>query len=555
MNIDALFRKQMMYTAITTVLLWAASGIAPAFAGSEQREGGVHSENRDDDRMLRPNGGENRVSVQSGEVAARSAVVWGRCNREQPARLQVQLFESGEEYERGKGRVVEETQVTDETDFTGSVMFRGLKPDTDYAYRVWCLPQQGTRQNHSNKKMVDRSAIGSFKTAPGRRNAETVRFVWAADLAGQGWGRNPDLSIVDTWGETLTGGYVIFDVMRKLEPDFAVFAGDIIYADNPIPPVKEIPLEVGGGIWVNDPIKDFVALSLDDYRENWKYNLGDAKLQRFLLKTPIYTQWDDHEVANNWYPGEILTADPFNGIEADYLAEISRQALFEYNPLRGSELFRKVQHGKHMELFLLDERSYRDANSLNRDPTGIEMLGEAQYEWLKQSLKESKATWKVISTHDPLSLVTGGEGDWDAWAQGDAAVLGREVQLRELLRFIKDEGITNVVYITADVHFAAAISYLSDRASGDQVDFEPFWEFVIGPVHAGVFGPNALDSSFGPSFEYVRGPATEGLPQNLPPPNLQTFGYAEVSEEGLFTVRIHDIDGAVLYEKILKPQH
>jgi alkaline phosphatase D len=53
----------------------------------------------------------------------------------------------------------------------------------------------------------------------------------------------------------------------------------------------------------------------------------------------------------------------------------------------------------------------------------------------------------------------------------------------------------------------------------------------------------------------VRGPATEGLPQNLPPPNLQTFGYAEVSEEGLFTVRIHDIDGAVLYEKILKPQH
>jgi alkaline phosphatase D len=342
--------------------------------------------------------------------------------------------------------------------------------------------------------------------------------------------------------------------MGKLEPDFAVFAGDTIYADNPIPPTKEIPDEVGGGIWINDPTKDFVALSLDDYRENWKYNLGDAKLQDFLLDTPIYTQWDDHEVSNNWYPGEILTADPYNGIEADVLAEYARQALFEYNPIKGSELYRKVQHGRHMELFLLDERSYRDANPDNRDPLGIQMLGEAQFEWLKQSLKQSKATWKVVSTHDPLSLVTGGEGDWDAWAQGDAAVLGREVQLRELLQFIEDEEIKNVVFITADVHFAAAISYLPERATGEQVAFDPFWEFVIGPVHAGAFGPNDLDTSFGPAFEYVRGPVTENLPQNLPPPNLQTFGYAEVGEDGRMTVRIHDIDGSVLYEKILEPK-
>jgi alkaline phosphatase D len=554
MTIDALFRKQMIYTTLATVLVLGANGFSSTYAMSEQRGGGVTTDYDNDDWTDQLNSEGNSVSVQSGEITARSAVVWGRCNREQPSRLQVQLFDDEEDRGHQGGRFANGIEVTAATDFTGSVLLRGLKPDTDYVYRVWCLPQQGDRKNHSCSKIADRSAIGRFKTAPGPREAQTVRFVWAADLAGQGWGHNPDLSIVDIWGETITGGYVIFDVMRKLDPDFAVFAGDIIYADNPIPPTKEIPLEVGGGVWVNDPTKDFVALTLEDYRENWKYNLGDAKLQKFLLDTPIYTQWDDHEVSNNWYPGEILTADPYNGIEADYLAEISRQALFEYNPLRGSELYRKVQYGKHMELFLLDERSYRGANPLNRDPAGIEMLGEAQFEWLKQSLKRSKATWKVISTHDPLSLVTGGEGDWDSWAQGDAAVLGREVQLRKLLKFIKDEGITNVVYITADVHFAAAISYAMDRATGDQVEFDPFWEFVIGPVHAGAFGPNVLDTSFGPSFEYVRGPTTEGLPQNLPPPNLQTFGYAEIDEEGMFTIRIHDIDGAVLYEQILIPQ-
>lgn len=41
-----------------------------------------------------------------------------------------------------------------------------------------------------------------------------------------------------------------------------MFAGDIIYADNPIPPTKEIPPEVGGGVWVNDPTKDFVAITI-----------------------------------------------------------------------------------------------------------------------------------------------------------------------------------------------------------------------------------------------------------------------------------------------------
>jgi alkaline phosphatase D len=142
-----------------------------------------------------------------------------------------------------------------------------------------------------------------------------------------------------------------------------------------------------------------------------------------------------------------------------------------YNPIAGDTIHRKFRHGKHLELFLLDERSFRDPNPDNYDSSGIEMLGQQQFEWLKQSLKRSRATWKLISTHDPLSIATGGVTDRDAWGQGDARVLGREVQLGELLKFIKDEGIKNVVFITADVHFAAAISY--DPARAQFGDFDP----------------------------------------------------------------------------------
>lgn len=491
------------------------------------------------------------VYTQSGDVSARSAVVWARCNNERDGRLIFNLSTSDDfdDEETDEMRTKVGPKVTSDTDYTGAVEFRGLEADETYYYQARCVDKPG-----HGKGVEDVGPIGKFKTAPEKHDDEEVSFVWVADLAGQGWGQNPTLAITDDEGETVTGGYVIFDVIKKLEPDFAIFQGDIIYADNPIPPTKAIPPEVGGGTWVNNPTKDFVAITLDEYRANWEYNLSDQKLQDFLLQVPIYSQWDDHEVTNNWYPGEILPAGaPYNGLPADVLAGRSRRALFEYNPIAGKRIYRKFQHGEHMELFLLDERSFRGPNPENYDPNGIEMLGQQQFQWMKAALKRSKATWKVVSTHDPLSIVTGGPTDRDAWAQGEPQVLGREVQLAELLSFIKNEGIKNVVFLTADVHFAAAISYDPVRATYS--DFNPFWEFVIGPVHAGAFGPGDLDESFGPRYEYLRAPGTEGFTvQNLPPPNLQSFGAVSVDDDGELTVRIHDITGTLLYERQMIPK-
>ena len=275
-------------------------------------------------------------------------------------------------------------------------------------------------------------------------------------------------------------------------------------------------------------------------------------MTRFLAKTPVYVQWDDHEVTNNWYPGEIMPAGaPYFGISADVLAVNARQALYEYNPIERGKLYKSVQHGKHMELFLLDERSFRDANPDNSNPDGIEMLGRKQLAWLKKALKTSRATWKIISTHDPLSIVTGGIDDRDAWGQDDPAVLGREVQLAEILEFIKDHQIKNVVFLTSDVHFTAAISY--DPALATFKNFTPFWEFVVGPIHAGAFGAGSLDASFGPQYEYLRAPSTEGIGQNSPPPHLQSFGLVEISQDAALTVKLIDVSGTILFEKTMLP--
>ncbi len=496
---------------------------------------------------------EKKPYVASGEVTANSAVIWGRCNEEKEAYLKVFVSKNHNILQRRRldnkrtiiGPLV--SQATKANDYTASINVTDLKPNTQYYYKVAC---QITGDRHYS--FHQSFAEGKFRTAPTNTTNKSIRFLWGADLAGQGWGRNPQLEITNIHGDVVTGGYVIFDTMRKLHPDFVIFQGDNIYADGPIPSTKDIPVELGGGTWVNEPGKDFVAITLDEFRQNWKYNLKDKHLRELLKNTSSYYQWDDHEVRNNWYPGEILTSPPYNGIEANVLAERSKQAFFEYTPINSRRIFRKFQYGKHAELFLLDERSFRGPNDDNSNPIGNDILGEEQLDWLKRHLKNSTATWKIISIDDPLGIIVNDGDGFDGVANDQKKVVGREVQFAEILKFIKDEAIKNVVFLTSDVHFPAVISY--DPAKAEFSDFTPFYEFVVGPLHAGAFGPGKLDPSFGPQYEFVNGPDLQNLPQNTPPPYLQSFGIVDIDEEGTLSVKLIDITGELLFEKILNAE-
>lgn len=143
---------------------------------------------------------------------------------------------------------------------------------------------------------------------------------------------------------------------------------------------------------------------------------------------------------------------------------------------------------------MLDMRSYRGPNGENRQAEyGPEayFLGPPQIAWLKQELKVSKATWKVIAADMPISIYVAYDADLkfgsEAVSQLDnGAPLGRELEIADLLGFIRHEKIRNTVWLTADVHYTAAHWY--DPSGAKFQDFEPFWEFVSGPIHAGTFG-------------------------------------------------------------------
>jgi alkaline phosphatase D len=476
--------------------------------------------------------------VQSGDVGTSSGMIWSRADR--PAQMMVEVATT-ESF--SNARMLPVITALPESDFTAKLLLDNLPAGQDIFYRV-------KFRDLSHTDIVGEPVIGRFRTAPADRR--DVSFVWGGDVAGQGWGINAD-----------DGGMVTFATMRKHNPDFLIHSGDTIYADGPILPETKLP---DGAIWKNTitvPEKAKVAETLDEFRAAHKYNLLDDNVRAFNAQVPIFGQWDDHEVTNNWSLSKQL---PSSYKERDITLLAARGACafhemypISVNPKEPGRVYRTLNYGPHLDVFMLDERSYRGPNGPNlQESYGPDayFIGPEQMAWLKRALMASKATWKVIASDMPIGLVvydnaadkTGSE----AIAQGDGPVRGRELEIADILRFIKSAGIRNTVWLTADVHYTAAHYYNPEKAQFQ--DFEPFWEFVSGPFHAGTFGPAALDNTFGPEVRFVKAPGPDK--QNLPPSaGMQFFGHVKIDgQSGQMTVTLRDRADMALWATVLDPK-
>jgi alkaline phosphatase D len=243
------------------------------------------------------------------------------------------------------------------------------------------------------------------------------------------------------------------------------------------------------------------------------------------------------------------------------LAARAKRAFLDYLPIRFNpddpeRIYRAYNYGPMLDVLMLDERSYRGPNTPNRQASMSDetvFFGSAQMNWIKQRLLNSKATWKVIASDMPIGIiVSDGKTDFEAFANGDGPALGRELEIADLLRFIKQRKIKNIVWVTADVHYAAAHYY--DPAKAQFTDFDPFWEFVAGPLNAGAFGPGRMDDTFGPRVKFVAIP--QGMkPNRSPKEGLQFFGAVRIDgKTEVMTVNLHDLTGKKLFSVEIKPQ-
>lgn len=474
--------------------------------------------------------------LQFGDVGAQGATVWARADR--PSRLLV--------------------EVADDDSFRNARRLRGplALPDADFTARL-DLPRPRGGEPRFVRVAFETPGGGArsdwlhgrFRSAP--LAPRPVRLVWGGDVAGQGWGINPD-----------GGGMRIFDAMRARDPHFFLHSGDTIYADGPI----QAQVTAEDGLPWRNLVADGVhkvAESLEEFRGRYRYNLRDPALRRFAAQVPQLWQWDDHEVVNNWSPGTDLRDDPrYTEKRIDVLAARARRAFLEHSPQRiagdpaRARIDRVLRYGPLLDVFVLDMRGYRAANGDNRQPregADTAFLGARQLRALARGLRASRATWKVVAADMPLGLrisdkAPDGRRRWEAVANGDdGPPLGRELELARLLRAIR--GVPNVVWLTADVHYCAAHHYDPSRAAFQ--DFSPFWEFVAGPLNAGGFGAVPLDMTFGPTVVFQRTPPVQNA---SPRSGYQFFGEVNIDPDArTLTVDLRDIDGASVHTQVLQP--
>jgi alkaline phosphatase D len=466
--------------------------------------------------------------LQSGDVTTDSAVIWARADR--PARMQVEC--STEESFKTILRAVSADALPD-SDFTSKLLLNGLPPGQDIFYRA-------RFESMDESGIAGETQVGNFRTAPSDRRS--ISFVWSGDTAGQGWGIDP-----------ARGGMRTYRTMLENRPDFFIHSGDHIYADCPVPSELKLP---DGGIWRNivTEEKSVVAHSLDQFRGNYKYNLLDENLRAFHRQVPMLAQWDDHEVTNDWSP--VGSADE-SGYAEDGTSKLvarARRAFHEFMPMRSAperdgRVYRKIAYGPLLDVFLIDMRSYRDSTWNKRDDNSETfILGPTQLAWLKRELVASNATWKVIAADLPIGLISE-----DAVALGDGPPERREHEIADLLSFMKRAGVRNTVWLTADMHYTAAHHYDPNHAVFQ--DFEPFWEFVSGPLHAGTWAPGELDNTFGPKAMFQKG-CSAGQGENLAPCfGLQFFGRVDIDGESeVMTVTLKDVDNRDLWSVDIAPR-
>jgi alkaline phosphatase D len=252
------------------------------------------------------------------------------------------------------------------------------------------------------------------------------------------------------------GLFTAYEQMAKDEPDLVFHLGDYIY---------EYAAGRNGKVRTHhgDEIQ-----SVDDYRMRYAQYRSDPLLQAMHARCPWLVTWDDHEVDNN-YADDL--SEQKDVLPVDFLIRRAHayQAYYEMMPLRARslpqgprlQLFRKASYGTLAELLVLDTRQYRtdqpngDRRSplndaaLNRRNT---LLGAPQRVWLKQALRDSKATWNVLAQQVMMGLVGSMRKDdqephysMDQWP-------GYAHERMDLVRFLGDHKIRNPVVLTGDIH-------------------------------------------------------------------------------------------------------
>lgn len=283
--------------------------------------------------------------------------------------------------------------------------------------------------------------------------------------------------------------------------DLVLHLGDYVYEYAP----GQYGYEQGDrDIRTHLPRHEMVTLS--DYRRRFAQYRTDPDLQRLHQRLPWVVTWDDHEVTNDMYRHGAENHQPETEGNFEARRDAARRAYDEWMPIRlsgtavlrdGNRLYRRLSLGSLADIFMLDLRTYRSEqvsqyNNEEIDDPDRTILGDAQERWLTEGLKTASPTssqdptqtgvnrWKLVGnpvmitpvqlpplpegiTPRQLAEITGistenregvpfNSDSWDGYA----------ADRRQVLDFIADNAIQDVVFLTGDIHSSWACNVPRD---------------------------------------------------------------------------------------------
>lgn len=329
------------------------------------------------------------------------------------------------------------------------VKVKGLRPDMTYFYRV-----TPPKKNDPRAEDCASALEGKFRTLP--------------EICEDGGNRGSDrtklrFGVSGDWrGDALP--YQVLANAADKDLDFFVQHGDTVYADIQSPILPDTPQ----------------AITLDEFRakhqEVYSRKFGVNYLADIRASTNIYATIDDHEWKNNFAGGDVLPDGSFVNDQTGYKRAL--KSFLEYNPLEEltwrtrnplfmwkPKLYRRRDWGREASIFVLDLRSFRDAEldwdtNLQTLGTPLEaaffnasfrekrtMMGSEQRKLLCKDLldaQEQGIVWKFIFTSVAMQYI------WSAsYSDGWTGYLNER---KKIISYIVDKGIQNVVWVAADVH-------------------------------------------------------------------------------------------------------
>ena len=476
--------------------------------------------------------------VTPGEVTSSSALLWGKATKSGKYSLEVARNN------RFKKKTTQSVAAKKGHDNTVQKRVKHLKPNTKYWFRF--VGKRGKR-----------SDVGTFRTAPKPKQNATIRFAWSGD---QDFNSEPGKT-TPYWnnGEVLSR-------MKAERNNFNVMLGDTIYSDSEVPGRLQ-------------PI----ALSVKQKWEKYKINLANKNLQALRRSAGFYSHWDDHEFVNDFSPAENSFDNDVN-VNGGTLYNRGQQAFRDYAPVSWSKqngIYRTVRWGRNLEVFFLDQRSFRSANadanhvcdnpqtgSPDLAPTAPQTtrnlfalvspslaqpvsqacldtirspnrtyLGRRQLQRFLKDVKASKARFKVIMNELPIQQYY--VLPYDRWEGFEAE---RQRVLTEL------QSVKNVIFLTTDVHATLVNDARFQTLESGGAKNSGIMDVTVGPVATANFALE-IDGATGSSGN---GALVDGAFLTPPPPAgigmqcsvLDQFSYGEVTVTGSkLTVTPKDLNG------------